>query len=121
MIRRPPRSTRTDTRFPYTTLFRSLSGIGDHHDQPSLSVCNWHCRLYCQRMEAVIVSMSRVESHCEVSDRPHIVTIGVNTLVRSSFFFMIVCTRSTQQWTTNGAVRLPMPVRPVSTFFCINK
>src|SRR3546814_14806394 len=24
MIRRPPRSTRTDTRFPYTTLFRSL-------------------------------------------------------------------------------------------------
>src|SRR3546814_1738258 len=26
MIRRPPRSTRTDTLFPYTTLFRS--GIG---------------------------------------------------------------------------------------------
>src|SRR3546814_19320695 len=25
MIRRPPRSTRTDTRFPYTTLCRSLS------------------------------------------------------------------------------------------------
>src|SRR3546814_15046096 len=24
MIRRPPRATRTDTRFPYTTLFRSL-------------------------------------------------------------------------------------------------
>src|SRR3546814_14060069 len=27
MIRRPPRSTRTDTLFPYTTLFRSLVGI----------------------------------------------------------------------------------------------
>src|SRR3546814_132454 len=26
MIRRPPRSTRTDTLFPYTTLFRSLLG-----------------------------------------------------------------------------------------------
>src|SRR3546814_4640691 len=26
MIRRPPRSTRTDTLFPYTTLFRSRSG-----------------------------------------------------------------------------------------------
>src|SRR3546814_1531620 len=26
MIRRPPRSTRTDTLFPYTTLFRSLKG-----------------------------------------------------------------------------------------------
>src|SRR3546814_7862930 len=27
MIRRPPRSTRTDTLFPYTTLFRSRIGI----------------------------------------------------------------------------------------------
>src|SRR3546814_5510005 len=27
MIRRPPRSTRTDTLFPYTTLFRSVQGI----------------------------------------------------------------------------------------------
>src|SRR3546814_15412552 len=28
MIRRPPRSTRTDTLFPYTTLFRSLRRQG---------------------------------------------------------------------------------------------
>src|SRR3546814_13514837 len=28
MIRRTPRSTRTDTLFPYTTLFRSHLGIG---------------------------------------------------------------------------------------------
>src|SRR3546814_3576838 len=28
MIRRPPRSTRTDTLFPYTTLFRSHSRYG---------------------------------------------------------------------------------------------
>src|SRR3546814_1836230 len=27
MIRRPPRSTRTDTRFPYTTLFRSQVAV----------------------------------------------------------------------------------------------
>src|SRR3546814_12814876 len=27
MIRRPPRSTRTDTLFPYTTLFRSPLGL----------------------------------------------------------------------------------------------
>src|SRR3546814_15557835 len=43
MIRRPPRSTRTDTLFPYTTLFRShlrqpkrpgdgdLAGLGEGH------------------------------------------------------------------------------------------
>src|SRR3546814_12898598 len=29
MIRRPPRSTRTDTLFPYTTLFRSERDAGD--------------------------------------------------------------------------------------------
>src|SRR3546814_6344229 len=27
MIRRPPRSTRTDTLFPYTTLFRSVAHV----------------------------------------------------------------------------------------------
>src|SRR3546814_12866753 len=27
MIRRPPRSTRTDTLFPYTTLFRSVTDV----------------------------------------------------------------------------------------------
>src|SRR3546814_3063791 len=39
MIRRPPRSTRTDTLFPYTTLFRSLSyttfGYSDLDVSPS--------------------------------------------------------------------------------------
>src|SRR3546814_18991377 len=29
MIRRPPRSTRTDTLFPYTTLFRSVGAFQD--------------------------------------------------------------------------------------------
>src|SRR3546814_6701186 len=33
MIRRPPRSTRTDTLFPYTTLFHGLNGF-----QPLLRV-----------------------------------------------------------------------------------
>src|SRR3546814_19890124 len=31
MIRRPPRSTRTDTLFPYTTLFRSEPHEAVHH------------------------------------------------------------------------------------------
>src|SRR3546814_19065139 len=33
MIRRPPRSTRTDTLFPYTTLFRSADGGADPRDR----------------------------------------------------------------------------------------
>src|SRR3546814_11060387 len=36
MIRRPPRSTRPDTLFPYTTLFRSPQPDHDHGDGPRL-------------------------------------------------------------------------------------
>src|SRR3546814_2855432 len=35
MIRRPPRSTRTDTLFPYTTLFRSGRFLHTQHPTPS--------------------------------------------------------------------------------------
>src|SRR3546814_13138878 len=35
MIRRPPRSTRTDTLFPYTTLFRSFAA-----DKPVAAICH---------------------------------------------------------------------------------
>src|SRR3546814_18907204 len=44
MIRRPPRSTRTDSRFPYPTLFRSVElgvvrhGRGDVHPAAELLV-----------------------------------------------------------------------------------
>src|SRR3546814_12453047 len=43
MIRRPPRSTRTDTLFPYTTLFRSWS-VGLERDAISFAEpasCRW--------------------------------------------------------------------------------
>src|SRR3546814_1332434 len=41
MIRRPPRSTRTDTRFPYTTLFRSgwRKDLKDVYQSLDLFVC----------------------------------------------------------------------------------
>src|SRR3546814_6533621 len=39
MIRRPPRSTRTDTLFPYTTLFRSNAAAADQVDE--LSPCRF--------------------------------------------------------------------------------
>src|SRR3546814_958517 len=34
MLRRPPRSTRTDTLFPYTTLFRSVEAIDGAQGHP---------------------------------------------------------------------------------------
>src|SRR3546814_18242834 len=39
MIRRPPRSTRTDTLFPYTTLFRSIP-------MPNMPVVTPNMRFY---------------------------------------------------------------------------
>src|SRR3546814_3520707 len=47
MIRRPPRSTRTDTLFPYTTLFRSrdeIGGASDRHQIGALVLRDRLCR-----------------------------------------------------------------------------
>src|SRR3546814_19410261 len=38
MIRRPPRSTRTDTLFPYPTLFRSMSTAAPFQVYPAIDV-----------------------------------------------------------------------------------
>src|SRR3546814_9758165 len=40
MIRRPPRSTRTDTLFPYTTLFRSYQAYGRGLDRKIVEEAN---------------------------------------------------------------------------------
>src|SRR3546814_2605078 len=37
MIRRPPRSTRTDTLFPYTTLFRSATRATDQREDAGVA------------------------------------------------------------------------------------
>src|SRR3546814_11124073 len=44
MIRRPPRSTRTDTLFPYTTLFRSVWHIEQFALAPYLRLVDEFCR-----------------------------------------------------------------------------
>src|SRR3546814_10268153 len=50
MIRRPPRSTRTDTLFPYTTLFRSRSrGVSVHRQN-----CATFARLAAKHPERVL-------------------------------------------------------------------
>src|SRR3546814_985590 len=46
MIRRPPRSTRTDTLFPYTTLFRSQCPVGRPRDRRRVGDRLWH-RHWC--------------------------------------------------------------------------
>src|SRR3546814_11210941 len=53
MIRRPPRSTRTDTLFPYTTLFRSYSphAIAEHSVALMLSLNRKIHRAYARVRE----------------------------------------------------------------------
>src|SRR3546814_1115969 len=41
MILRPPRSTRTDTLFPYTTLFRSLTGLANRRSGDACLAREW--------------------------------------------------------------------------------
>src|SRR3546814_938915 len=76
MIRRPPRSTRTDTLFPYTTLFRSHSadrpelersstpparaGPLTRFDQVRLRLTDSHCPLVLERTR-VITPQNRIE------------------------------------------------------------
>src|SRR3546814_4842692 len=56
MIRRPPRSTRTDTLFPYTTLFRSQAEL-------------WRGRIRRHHKE----SAARADAFCKAGDRiPHL-------------------------------------------------
>src|SRR3546814_5446398 len=66
MIRRPPRSTRTDTLFPYTTLFRSRkSATSSTTSSPSrTSPCRSPSRRTCSRTSATTCSaMARSEEH----------------------------------------------------------
>src|SRR3546814_18131592 len=44
MIRRPPRSTRTDTLFPYTTLFRSRGDLEQVDRQLGVPLDDWRGR-----------------------------------------------------------------------------
>src|SRR3546814_8458278 len=62
MIRRPPRSTRTDTLFPYTTLFRSGKSEGP---RSYASPCCVRLRVspYQGRMENPVYARIRSEEH----------------------------------------------------------
>src|SRR3546814_7189793 len=53
MIRRPPRSTRTDTLFPYTTLFRSRIDIEDR-PQPFLETHFLYLEIELQRLHLLL-------------------------------------------------------------------
>src|SRR3546814_13202695 len=61
MLRRPPRSTRTYTLFPYTTLFRSPKQLGGETPNADPSNHRWHCtRRSSQAGKRISASASRI-------------------------------------------------------------
>src|SRR3546814_17307732 len=77
MIRRPPRSTRTDTLFPYTTLFRSPRQRPRpmpprHSKKGSIS---WSCCRACRGQWGFPTSRRRSEEH----------TSELQSLMRNSY------------------------------------
>src|SRR3546814_6092536 len=82
MIRLPPRSTRTDTLFPYTTLFRS-GGIGsrlgvercvrgDRRRRRKMAVENGRALLVCSRHGIVFANQKELRP----SGDPHVAIQG---------------------------------------------
>src|SRR3546814_14950738 len=68
MIRRPPRSTRTDTLFPYTTLFRSIVQCPGTFSSPK-------CQSSCASLGPRALSRSSI-AHCgefPAEQRRHVV------------------------------------------------
>src|SRR3546814_14657399 len=59
MIRLPPRSTRTDTRFPYTTLFRSALALDPRLKAEGDDESWW--RNWCDHRQRCVNSVARQE------------------------------------------------------------
>src|SRR3546814_17194450 len=53
MIRRPPRSTRTDTLFPYTTLFRSDNQLQLHQSESTIAAARQQALAAQQQIDAL--------------------------------------------------------------------
>src|SRR3546814_1841801 len=86
MIRRPPRSTRTDTLFPYTTLFRSTARCARGGDR-ALSHPAGPAATYAARAHAVRAGLelprSRLAGVAEGRSEEH--TSELQSLMRISY------------------------------------
>src|SRR3546814_7546720 len=76
MIRRPPRSTRTDTLFPYTTLFRSSACRANRLHKPQSASDNREPRWRPQRGFLVLTIQPRIRSEEHTSELQSLMRIS---------------------------------------------
>src|SRR3546814_8227724 len=75
MIRRPPRSTRTDTLFPYTTLFRSPQQLQVQRATTAGSAE----KIHASRAQTIAVAIAATPSLRPVSPSPSVVVADRDT------------------------------------------
>src|SRR3546814_6928419 len=114
ILRRPPRSTRTDTLYPYTTLFRSLhkaSGAGLNHSDITLVESQYSCDVEtgvkdstgdCRKTQTEILSQTRI-------DRSEEHTSELQSLMRNSY---AVLSSKKKNLTPRDTIKSPITTRP---------
>src|SRR3546814_1619602 len=85
MIRRPPRSTRTDTLFPYTTLFRSTLWFGESALDISSEPSSIQIIPADSRLLLTSVSFHASPMRCVQSGRSEEHTSELQSLMRNSY------------------------------------
>src|SRR3546814_3486005 len=102
MIRRPPRSTRTDTLFPYTTLFRSICERFDLRNIPVDSVQSQHIQI--EAMKLAFADLYRYVSDPRSRSEEH--TSELQSLMRISY--AVFCLKKKNNEHTTYTLKPPL-------------
>src|SRR3546814_10266434 len=112
MIRRPPRSTRTDTLGPYTTLFRSCRGADFHEPRADgryrAAPARWRRRQAGFRLRAATGAPGRSEEH----------TSELQSLMRISY--AVFCLKKKKNGKQSDQPQITKELR-ICTYYIVNK
>src|SRR3546814_10337560 len=85
MSRRPPRSTRTDTLFPYTTLFRSPLPDADLLEQNDTSFNMMNCIILYAELMSLLIAAELAGRSIRLMVRSEEHTSELQSLMRISY------------------------------------
>src|SRR3546814_8740329 len=113
MIRRPPRSTRTDTLFPYTTLFRSCSDSRCRRARgclpgPWSSCCAGSRSRSRERAPSACARTTRSEEHTSELQSLMRISYAVFCLKKKNIKYSIKINKKKAQNTYNKTIEQPL-------------